>query len=260
MDRYRLIAAIVVCLIYLLAMFPMQTLVCGLILLFVYLIIRSLGGQNFDNSPAALRRRAALQEAKIYLAPYNDIWRNLRLSNTNCCLRLSSSGQYIKAYDSRNPGNSFKITGSTIHSMDDLWDMFCISFSYNTTYKELKDLCNTFQAQIDVREEAVIKSSVSSTPVKTAQNTEISKEVKEKLDVNNSSEMELTALPGVSIVLAKKIIKRREELGGFKDVNSFLEFTGLKPHMRLQLRDLVCVNKMKGSGKIKRYNERSIDL
>ena len=83
---------------------------------------------------------------------------------------------------------------------------------------------------------------------------------KEKLDVNNASEVEITSLPGISIVLAKKIIKRREEIGGFKDVNDFLDFTQLKPHMRMQLRDLICVNKMKGAGKIKRNNERSVDL
>ena len=83
---------------------------------------------------------------------------------------------------------------------------------------------------------------------------------KEKLDVNNASEVELTALPGISIVVAKKIIKRREEINGFKNVNEFLEFTQLKPHMQTQLKELICVNKMKGSIKIKRYEERKLDL
>ena len=241
-------------------MFPMQTIIAGIILLFAYLIIRNLGSSSAESSSATARRRAALKEAKIYLAPYNDIWRNLKLSNKNCSLRLSSSAQYMMASDSVIPGRSFRITGSAVHSMNDLWDMFCMSFSYNTTYDGLKELCNTFQAKIELREAVAERTPVIDAPATAMRNPEIKNEVKEKLDVNNASEVELTALPGVSIVLAKKIIKRREDIGGFKDVNSFLEFTGLKPHMRLQLRDLVCVNKMKGSGKIKRYNERSIDL
>ena len=241
-------------------MYPVQTIIIGIILIAAYLIIRNLGSSSAESSSATARRRAALKEAKIYLAPYNNIWRNLKLSNKNCSLRLSSSAQYIVAYDSKDAGRSFKITGSNIYSMNDLWDMFCISFSYNTTYDGLKELCNRFQANVQLRETVAERTPVIDVSVSATQNTEIRKEVKEKLDVNNASEVELTALPGVSIVLAKKIIKRRDEIGGFKDVNTFLEFTGLKPHMRLQLRDLVCVNKMKGSGKIKRYNERSIDL
>ena len=238
----------------------MQTIIAGIILSFAYQIIRNLGSSSAESSSATARRRAALKEAKIYLAPYNDIWRNLKLSNKNCSLRLSSSAQYIVAYDSKDAGRSFKITGSAVHSMNDLWDMFCMSFSYNTTYDGLKELCNRFQANVQLREAVAERTPVIDAPATAMRNPEIKNEVKEKLDVNNASGVELTALPGVSIVLAKKIIKRREELGGFKDVNAFLEFTGLKPHMRLQLRDLVCVNKMKGSGKIKRYNERSIDL
>ena len=80
------------------------------------------------------------------------------------------------------------------------------------------------------------------------------------LDVNNASEVELTALPGISIVMAKKLIKRREEIDGFKSVNDVCLFLKLKPHMQNQLEQLICVKKMNGKIGVKRFNERSVDI
>ena len=277
MDRYRLIAGIVACLIYLFAMFPVQTFVIGIVLLIAYLVLRNMPGRVGEYSARdngkEVRRRDALDNAKMYLAPYSDIWRNLKLSNTYCSLRLQSNGYSIVGRESVYPYRSFRVTYSKIHSDSDLWDMFCNVFTYNTNFDNLIELCRTFQAEIklepgqEAREQKTFSSygnytqidssheMILDTPSSAKQETR-----KEKLDVNNASEVEITSLPGISIVLAKKIIKRREEIGGFKDVNDFLDFTQLKPHMRMQLRDLICVNKMKGAGKIKRNNERSVDL
>ena len=83
----------------------------------------------------------------------------------------------------------------------------------------------------------------------------------EKIDINNSSEIELTQLPGISIVLAKKIVKKREEIGGFKNINDFFIYMKLKEHIQNRLVDLICVNKMKGSlKKLEQITERSVDL
>jgi DNA uptake protein ComE-like DNA-binding protein len=151
--------------------------------------------------------------------------------------------------------------------------MFCDVFDHNTRFDRLIELCRTFQVDIKIEGEqyklsqgvnysVVSNNTDKSNTIKidTLAPSSSNTEKKEKLDINNASEVEITSLPGISIVLSKKIIKKREEIGGFKDVNEFLEFTQLKPHMRTQLRDLVCVNKMKGSEKIKRNSERSVDL
>ena len=84
--------------------------------------------------------------------------------------------------------------------------------------------------------------------------------LKPKIDVNNCSEFELTELPGISIVLAKRIIKRREEIGGFKRTEDFFEFLQLKEHLVKQIMTLVKAEKMCGKV-IKNYNkERTIDF
>ena len=244
----------------------MQTIIASVILIVGYLVIRNLNSKQTGLNSDAARRRSVLREAKIYLAPYKDIWRNLKLSNKYCRIKLGYDGHTITAQDSMNPNCSFRIIRSNVHPIQELWNMFCISFSHNTTFDGLVQLCNTFSAEIELKGETVnlgksgkeqsydyLKTDLVSTK------NEIISE-KEKLDINNASEVELTALPGVSIVMAKKLIKKREEIGGFKSVNDVCLFLKLKPHMQTQLEKLICVKKMKGNMDLKRYNERRIDL
>lgn len=277
MDRYRLIAGMVACFIYLLAMFPLPTIICSLIIAIAYFILSGIHSDtskitsNITNT-AELRRLEALSYARLYLAPYSNIWKNLKLSNKFCSLRLQSNGRTIIGRETVAPYRTFRMIKSLVHSETDLWDMFCHAFDYNTTFDGLLELCRRYEVDIKIDGNAYTLSQGSNYSV-SIENKNAEREIKidisndktneppkEKLDINNASEVELTALPGVNIVLAKKIIKKREDIGGFKDVNSFLEFIQLKPHMQQQLRELICVNKMKGSIKIKRNSERSVDL
>ena len=252
MDRYRLIASIVVLLIYLLSLYPWQTIVVTAILCIGYLIIRNLGSANTSRQAKTRRRLEALSQAKIYLAPYTDIWKNLRVSNKFCTLRLARDGQTITAKESIIYGNRIlRVIKSKVHPIDDLWDMLCMSFDHNTSFEGLVELFRRFEVQVYIEGEVVQKNQVLD--VKNVKE-------KEKLDVNNASEVELTALPGVSIVMAKKLIKKREDIGGFKSVSDVCIFLRLKPHMQKQLEELICVKKMNGSVSIKRYEERKIDL
>ena len=50
--------------------------------------IRNAELNSYTNNADEALRRSALNEAKIFLAPYDDIWRNLRLSNKYCSIIL----------------------------------------------------------------------------------------------------------------------------------------------------------------------------
>lgn len=215
--------------------------------------------QNQKRGTTYSSRMAALDAVRLYLAPHNSIWKNLRVSNKFCTLRLGSDGNTITGSEktSTSTYRKFKIVESKIHTMSAVWNMFCLNFDHLTSYQGLLEMCNTFQA---VYIEEIIganntKPVKKETPVKTD-----SENPDEKLDINNATEVEITALPGISIVLSKKIIKRREEINGFKSVDELCKFLKLKPHMENQLRSLICVKKMKGSVNIQRSKERSVDL
>ena len=264
MDRYRLIAGIGVLLVYLLAMYPIQTIVVAVVIAIAYYILTNMPGRQGEYSNAdngkEYRRRQALREAKIYLAPYRDIWRNLTLSNKFCSMRLGANGTTITARDKIVAGREFRVMHSKIHSETDLWDMFCRSFEHNTSFDGLVQLCRTFNVDISIKNPNQVEEKANSDNPVSVDIISDNSFQKEKLDVNNASEIELTALPGISIVMAKKLIKKRDELQGFKSVDDIILFLHLKPHMEKQLRELICVNKMQGIERIKRYNERRIDL
>lgn len=259
-SQWRLIASLVGLMIYLFLMFPLQAIIISVALIAGYILFVRLSRKATETSGQRIRRLAALDTARIYLSPYKDIWRNLKLSNKHCSIKLGSDGLTITAREHANQGEgyrTFRVVSSKVHAMQDLWDMFCLNFDHNKTYDGLVSDCKLYQLIIKENVIGTLKPKEIKPAVKPAE--KIIKPV-EKTDVNNASEIELTALPGISIVMAKKIIKKREEIGGFKNTNDFFSFLKLKPHMEEQLKFLVCVNKMKGSLNIERYSERSVDL
>lgn len=213
--------------------------------------------KNQKDKGAQRRRQEALLKARVFLLPYKDIWKNLTLSNKYCSLKLKLDGKTIvgteKKSDQYLPYRTFKITASHVFDNNELWNLFCVNFSHNKSYEGLLEDCNRFQASIY---EDIITPQLP----KKVQPTVVNGETVQQIDINNCSEAELTALPGISIVIAKKVIKKREELGGFKNVADFLLFVKLKPNVSKQLEPKICVNKMKGSLKITRNNERTLDL
>ena len=258
----RLIVSVVALIFYLFTLYPVPAIVTSVVLIAGYLLFTHLTRQRSIETGEAIRRRTALDTAKIYLAPYTDIWRNLKLSNRFCQIRLGTDGTTITAKEKGKDLTSyrtFKIVSSKVHSPIDLWNMFCINFSHNKTYDGLVEDCKLYR--VVIKESVVATSYAPSYKSKNLKPAErFSAQVEEKIDVNNASEIELTELPGISIVMAKKIIKKREEINGFKNVNEFFVFLKLKPHMEEQLRNLVVVKKMQGSVKIERFTERNVDL
>ena len=285
-SRYRLITSIVVLFIYLLAMYPAQTITCVVIIGIAYFVIQNTGSNNGSyqrrNTIASknygihsledeLSRREALRSASLFLAPYNNIWGRQKISNKYCSMELGSNGYTITGRDMQNPARHFRITKSSIYSREELWNMFLISFSTYTGYDKLLELCDNFSAEYTKTGDNIVLPKNTADKVSPQVDAptysdnsmpvlKVPELKREKLDVNNASEVELTSLPGISIVTAKKLIKRREELKGFKFVEDVLSFLNLKPHMENQVKELICVKRMKGSDAIKRYNERNIDL
>lgn len=64
----------------------------------------------------------------------------------------------------------------------------------------------------------------------------------EKTDLNACTEQQLSALPGVSVAMAKRAIEMRKESGGFVSVADFNERLGLAPHFAVQIESLACAH------------------
>ncbi len=234
------------------------------------------------------RRIAALKTASNYLKPYENIFGSLTLSNKFCTLNRNKTGDIIvcisKEYDTN--GKCMMLTAKNFSPMDidEYFDLMCERFNYSTKYDDIQN---------SLRATAIITESVySSKPVKSTANTnqdnpksQVAKKYEEAsssgnkenqklnkeienfvkltdglVDVNNASEAELTALSGINIVIAKKIINYRDTVRPFKSVDDFIEVMGIKPHFAKQLSTQICVNKVNMKKVKKAKAERIIDL
>ena len=82
---------------------------------------------------------------------------------------------------------------------------------------------------------------------------------KEFININSATETELMNLPGINIVLAKKIIAHRENNIGFNTFEDFIDTFNIKAHFAAQLKNLIKVETPpKTKKKIK--GERILDI
>ena len=63
-----------------------------------------------------------------------------------------------------------------------------------------------------------------------------------KIDLNNAPEQELTTLPGVSVVLAKRAVTLRESNGKFTSTQDFCKRLGIMPHFAVQIEKISTVS------------------
>lgn len=64
-----------------------------------------------------------------------------------------------------------------------------------------------------------------------------------KIDVNFATASEISILPGINIVKAKKIIEYRDKNGLFKDVNEFLKVAEVKEHFIDKIKPMIIAGK-----------------
>jgi DNA uptake protein ComE-like DNA-binding protein len=87
-------------------------------------------------------------------------------------------------------------------------------------------------------ENKVINSDIPSASVEIKQGMESKKNYK-IIDVNSCDESDLISLPGVSIVLAKRVLSYRKEHDGFSSIEEFFDTMQLKPHFVVQIQSMV---------------------
>ena len=242
------------------------------ILMSLFLVFGHFTHQEKIDVAATIRRTKALQNVRIYLEPYQNIWRNLKVSNRYCSMQLGSDADLITFTEKKSPYRKSLVINSHVHPYEELWNMLCNKFNHRTTYKELVESCDTFKVSLreflsedlqqkqPPQEEYVTKNKIP-IEVNVSKTTEQKPSpIYNKVDINNCSEMELTELPGINIIMAKKVVKQRDEINGFKSAEELYQFLNLKPHIQSQLADRILINKKKKIKAPKKYNERNVDI
>ena len=90
--------------------------------------------------------------------------------------------------------------------------------------------------------------------------TNLIKNLGDVININLASEDEITELPGISAILAKKIIKFRETTRQFTSVDDFIKTMKIKPHFEQQIRMCISASPVVEDKKVEKTQESSRSL
>lgn len=211
---------------------------------------------------AKLRRRRALKSCKKYLSKDKYI---LTLKNASVIFIYDTKNKIFTCLDNRIKERTATIiwaeqSMSMLSGPDNLFektfDNICISFNDKANFS---GIIENLKEQFTIHETNPYKKTPKARQLEDEKPIKLDKYI-EKLDINLAEEAELAKLPGISIILAKRIIKERDVNGGFKTLDEFYSKMKIKPHFQKQLNDMICINEQHRSSQNNSDSERIIDF
>lgn len=212
-----------------------------------------------------IRRRRALSKAKKFIKRKRN---NITLKNSNVMLIFDTKFKTFVLLDTKNTKKSATI----------IWAEQTIKMSNLTEYSEEVDtemektfdkICRSFNEMSNYLGILVILKQKFTVIKENKQNEEIPKTIpsfqtekqvqKEKININTLDEAALSKLPGISVILAKKIVNRMNLKGNFSYIEEFYDEMKIKPHFQKKLNELICVKPIERK-KRSNDNDRIIDL
>lgn len=147
------------------------------------------------------KRLELLNKNSDYLQKYEDIWKEQILIKPDLEIELKIKVIYI-----RDKRRIFKFRINDLNTTDNIWNIMLDRFqecNYDSMLKAIKDSATWEWSSVKYEEKDI-----------------------NKVDINNCTEKELSDLPCISLIVAKKLVKYRQKIEGFKNQEEFFEYLG----------------------------------
>lgn len=212
----------------------------------------------YSRTHAWLRRRNVLKLRRRFV--YRD--ENLiTLKNDNVSVVLDTQTKTLSCVDNKDTyqiavvvweNQPYSYFEKYDNIFEQTFDNICYSFDIRANYQGvLNELKKVFILE-DLKQETKHREHKDNTE------TKFMKKKAETININLANEEDFSKLPGISVIIAKKIIKYRDLHGGFKDKEDFYNQVKIKPHFKKQIDDIIILE-----SDTKQYTdseERIIDL
>ena len=199
-----------------------------------------------------IRRRRALNSSKKYFTRQRGL---LVLRNKNIIFAFDTRKQIMTLVDKYDEEHTMTVVWAEqdeLHgiAMDNIleltFDEICFSFTNNATFAGIESILN----------ERFPRNH--KTPKRVTNNILKDKQkeipICKKVNVNIANAEELAELEGITLIVAKKIIKYRDLNGGFKTKEEFFKKMKIKPHFVKRLEDVIDVSIVETTS-----NKKSVD-
>lgn len=210
------------------------------------------------------RRKRSLKACKKFLTKERYIY---TLKNQNISFVFDTKNETMTLVDLLRKDRAATVVWSEqpismLETKDNIFqqtfDSICVSFTERANYAGvLKILNNNFQIVHNTEKTTTVKEY--NVKKELHKGTKFEKPSLDAININIASEEELAKLPGITIIIAKKIIKYRDLHDGFTTKKEFFTEMNIKPHFQSQLEDLIDVSKPQPK-QTTESNERIIDF
>jgi len=178
-----------------------------------------------------LYRTAIKRANKRYVAGQNV------LCNKNCTVKFYPDEKiYVSDIEGENPRDLYAFTFSKYESknINKCWSDICNFFDDYTYLNMLLTYCESFYAEQKISTTLIKKYTAEGS--EDSSGTQVIQQPQELentadseiIDINSASAQEISALPGLNLIMAKKAVSYRNKNGEFKSNDEFLNVTGVK--------------------------------
>lgn len=216
-----------------------------------------------DRIRTGLRRRKALKKCKKFVTKDKYI---ITLKNKSVILVMDTQNKTLSCVDNKVKGRAATVVwdeqpmsqlGRIDNAFEQTFDSICISFDENANYK---GIIAVLKAHFTIQETEPKPTVRKPVIVEEEPPIALTSKYIKVVDINSADEKEISKLPGINIITAKRIIKFREEHDGFRDAAEFYAEFKIKPHFQKKLEPQICFNKIRKKKKKKSPDERIIDF
>ena len=194
-----------------------------------------------------LYRSAIKRVKKRFIAGENVI------CNKNCLVKFYPDEKiYVSDIEGDNPRDLYAFTFSKYETqnINKCWSDICNFFDDYTYLKMLLTYCESFYTEGKINTELIKKytaEDIENIKQPSQQPPELTENNFDTIDINSASAQEISSLPGLNIIMAKKAVNYRNKYGEFKSEADFFKAAGIKDFFKPAISKIInikkCVNK-----------------
>lgn len=171
------------------------------------------------------------------------------LCNDNCMVKYFPDLKIVvnDNVNVKHDQYAFTVTKNDVKDINKCWNDICRMFDEYTYLQMLKTYFESFYCENNINpvlikryippEEAPQQNPQQTDEIAAYQNTQ-------KININSATVQEISALPGLNLIMAKKVVDYRNKHGEFSNEEDFFRVAGVKDFFKSKIATIIDIKKV----------------